>query len=193
MKGELVEDRKVRRGRRKLGVRVWLKKAWEGGNGLRMMEKGRGVEIGMWEWRSERALATDRRAGRRIEVEMEAEKSSPTAMAEMEVTKGRMRRETHEEAEEGDEAKARRRELGMVTRMRTPVELRAARRGSGGFARRTWVMRWERRKRARSAGGRRADTSSPITTPTKGGSPPPPALVPLLSPEFAAAERESEE
>lgn len=41
-----MEERKVSKGRRKLRVRVWLKKAWEGGNGLRMMEKGKGVEIG---------------------------------------------------------------------------------------------------------------------------------------------------
>lgn len=124
-------------------------------------------------------------------MEIEADKSSPTAMAEMEVMKGMMMREAHEEAEVGDEAKARRRELGAVMRMRTPVELRAARRGREGLERRTWVMRCETRNRARSAGGRRPDTSSPITRPTKGGSPPAP--VPLLSPEFAAAERESEE
>lgn len=152
-----------------------------------MMEKGRGVEIGMRGWRSERAEDRDRRAGRRREVELEAEKSSPTEMAEMDLVKGRMRREAHEETEEEDEAKARRRELGTVMRTRTPVELRATRREREGLERRTCVMRWATRNRARSAGGRRPDTSSPITTPTKGGSPPP------APPEFAAAEREREE
>lgn len=71
-----------------------------------------------------------------MEVEIEGEKSSPTAMEEIEVMNGRIRRETNEEAEEGDEAKAKRREFGMVMRMFMLVELRAARRGSGGLERR---------------------------------------------------------
>ncbi|PKU60323.1 hypothetical protein MA16_Dca028926 [Dendrobium catenatum] len=136
----------------------------------------------MSEWRSEMAEDKDGRAGRRREVETEAEKSSPTSMAEMEVMKGRMMREAHEEAEEGDEAKARRREFGTVMRMRTPVELRAARREREGLESLTCVMLWETRNRARSVGARRPETSSPSTTSPKGGSPPP-----LLSLEFTGA------
>ncbi|KAL0928001.1 hypothetical protein M5K25_002232 [Dendrobium thyrsiflorum] len=67
------------------------------------------------------------------------------------------------------------------------MELRAARRECEWLERRTCVMIWETRNRARSLGGRKPEPSSPITTPKKGGSP-----LPLLSPEFAAAERESE-
>lgn len=71
-----------------------------------------------------------------MEVEIEGEKSSPTAIEEIEEMNGRTKRETNEEAEEGEAAKARRRELGMVRRMFMLVELRAVRRGSEGLERR---------------------------------------------------------
>lgn len=189
MRGELVEERKLRRGMRKCGVKDWLKKAWEGGKGSRMMEKGSGVDIGIERRKEKRAEERDRRAGSRRAGETDGEKSSPTARAEMELRKGKIRRKAQAEAEEGEETKANRRELGTATRTRTPVALRAARRESGGLERRTWVMRWETRKRARSAWGSRPDTSSPITTPTKGGSAP---LAPLLSLWIAAAAVEIE-
>lgn len=101
-----------------------------------MMEKGRGVEIGIRSERLERAAERDWIAGRRREVEIEGEKSSPTAIEEIEGMKGRIVRATNEEAEDGDAAKAKRREFGMVRRMLMLVELRAARRGSGGLERR---------------------------------------------------------
>lgn len=187
-----MDERKLRRGRRKLAVKVRLKKAWEGGKGSIMMEKGSGVEIGMAGRNEERAEERDQRAGSRRVGEMGGEKSSPTARAEIELRKGRRKRDAQAEAEEGEEAKARRSELGTTKRTRTVVALSAARRESGGLERRTWVMRWVTRKRARSAGGRRSETLSPITRPTKGGSEP---WAPLLSLGFAAAaaEREREE
>lgn len=135
-----------------------------------IMEKGRGVEIGIRSERFSRAEERDRIAGRRTEVEMEGEKSSPTAIEETAGTKGRTRRATNEAAEEGEEAKAKRREFGMVRRMLMSVELRAARRGIGGLERRMWVICWERRKRARSFGGRKEETLSLIIRPAKGGS-----------------------
>lgn len=181
----------MRRGRRKLKIRVWLKNAWEGGKGFEIMEKGRGVEIGIRSERLERAEERDWIAGRRVEVEIEGEKSSPTAIEEIEVMNGRMERATNAEAEEGDAAKAKRRGFGTVRRMFMLVELRAARRGIGGLERRMWVICWERRKLERAFGGRKEETLLFITRPTKGGSFFAAIVALLVLLEIDAVERES--